>query len=120
MLERSIRTTDDRRVTLTFWEGLELGAALQVELLQVTELTCTCKTIAQSENSTVPLRAEARSPWASGLSGTRKSMQKRTFREGQEVLASKEVELLQCGAVADACKAQSQSAHRNIQSSAQN
>ena len=46
-------------VTLTFWEGLELGAALQVELLQVTELTCTCKTITQSENSTVPLRAEA-------------------------------------------------------------
>ena len=46
---------------LTFWEGLELEAARQVELLQVTELTCTCETIAQSANSTVLLRAEARS-----------------------------------------------------------
>ena len=40
-------------------------------------------------------------------------MEKPTFWEGLEVLESPEVELLQCGAVADACKAQSQSAHRS-------
>ena len=77
-------------MTLTFWEGLELVALRQVELLQVVELTCACKTIAQSANSTVPLRAEARS-----IRGTRL-----TFRQGLDVTAA-QVELCEGGDTAE-------------------
>ena len=43
---RSIRYADAGRVTLTFWEGLEVFAEVEVELLQVAELSCGFKTIA--------------------------------------------------------------------------
>ena len=45
-----------------------------------------------------------RSPWASGLSGTRNSMQKCTFRDGLQLFAASEVERLERSAVADGCK----------------
>ena len=70
------------KATLTFWEGLELAAVLQVELLHVSELSCTCKTLAQSANSTVLLRAEDRS-----LQASRFAKAKLTFWEGLELLA---------------------------------
>ena len=79
---RIIRYAHAGRVTLTFWEGLESIAVPQVELLQVAELSCTCQTIAESANSTVPLRAEARS-----LQATRFAKAKLTFWEGLELVA---------------------------------
>ena len=87
------------KATLTFWEGLELAAVLQVELLQVSELSSTCQTIAESANSTVRLRAEARSPrYADARRVTL------TFWKGLKLEATPQVELLQVAELSCACQ----------------
>ena len=86
-------------MTLTFREGLEVFAVAEVELFQVAELCRACKTIALSAKSTMPLRAEARSPrYADARRVTL------TFWEGLESIAVPQVELLQVAELSCACK----------------
>ena len=85
---------------LTFWEGLECIALLEDECLERCAVAHACR-VAMSQ---IVFWHAARCPWASGLSGTRKRMQTRTFREGLELFAATEVERLERSAVADGCK----------------
>ena len=88
-----------RHAKLTFWEGLEVLAVPQIELLQVAQLSCACETIAQSAKTTVRLRAEARS-----IRYAHAGRVTLTFWEGLELPAVPQVELLQVAELSCACK----------------
>ena len=81
---------------LTFWEGVQLVAVPEAERLERCAVLDTCISQGQYQAH--------RSPWASGLSGTRKSMHKITFWDGLELLAEVQIERLECCALADGCK----------------
>ena len=101
------------KATLTFWEGLELPAVLQVELLQVSELSSTCKTIAESANNTVRSgpKPEAFSQQCHKHSKHASSL---TLRQRCQRTAAFEVERLERCAVLDTCMSHGQNQSHRI------